>query len=485
MAQARQRPRRTEMRGQASFFSRLEARIASANSLLCVGLDPHPEFLEASSGSAARDSCIGIIEACADFACAFKPNSAFFAALGAEGWTALGAVIRAVPEGTPVILDAKWGDIASSASAYAAAAFDVLGADAVTVNPYMGSDSIAPFIGDPRRGAFLLCKTSNPGADELQVRSRGPGGEPLYLQLARRAREWNKADNLGLVVGATDPRAVAAVRGVSPDLWLLAPGVGAQGADLEGALRAGLRADGSGMIVPVSRAIARARDPRARARELRDRINRVRGSVGEAPASSLRPELLQVADGLLRAGCVKFGEFRLKSGTQSPIYLDLRLLASHPALLARVAAAYRPLLEGLRFDRLAGLPYAGLPIATAIALQADLPMVYPRKRVKDYGTQSPVEGAFRPGERVVLIDDLATTAGSKFEAIEHLESVGLVIRDVAVLIDRQAGAQEALREAGYAFHSVFTLSQLMDYWEAVGSVSRDQANAVRQFLGAR
>jgi uridine monophosphate synthetase len=466
-----------------SFFSRLADRITAVNSLLCVGLDPHKEFLDRPSGDAARGFCRRIIESCADFACAFKPNSAFFVALGSDGWAALRDVIRAVPGGIPVILDAKWGDIASSASAYAAAAFDVLGADAVTVNPYLGSDSVVPFIQDRSRGVFLLCKTSNPGADELQVQSTGAGGEPLYLQLARRASKWNAADNLGLVVGATDPGALAAVRGVAPALWLLAPGVGAQGGDLEGALRAGLRADGSGIIVPVSRAIARAKDPGEMARELRDRINRARESVRSTSPAPLRPELAHVADGLLAAGCIKFGEFKLKSGVLSPIYLDLRLLASHPALLSRVAAAYRPLLGELRFDLLAGLPYAGLPIATAIALQVRVPMIYPRKQVKSYGTQAAVEGAFRRGERAVLIDDLATTASSKFEAIEQLERAGLVVRDVAVLIDRQSGAQRALEEAGYGLHSVFTLSQLMDYWEAVGGVSSGRAGMVREFLG--
>lgn len=470
------------MSKRATFLSRLSDRAAAVDSLLCVGLDPHAEFLEIHSGNAAREFCLRMIESCADFACAFKPNSAFFEALGTDGWAALGDVIRAVPEGIPVILDAKRGDIASSARAYAAAAFEALGADAITVNPYFGSDSIKPFIQDPTHGAFLLCKTSNPDAEEIQTASRGPDGNPVYLALAARANAWNTADNLGLVVGATDAGALAAVRAVSPELWLLAPGVGAQGGDLEGALRAGLRGDGAGMIVPVSRALARAADPGAMAKALRDRIRAARDSIRTGAAPRLRPELAQVADGLLGAGCVKFGEFTLKSGLRSPIYLDLRLLASNPALLSRVAGAYRPLLGELRFDLLAGLPYAGLPIATAIALGADLPMVYPRKRVKSYGTQARVEGAFRPGQRAVLIDDLATTAASKFEAIEQLEGAGLVVNDVAVLIDRQSGARAALQEAGYGFHSVFTLSQLMDYWEAAGSVSSAQVGAVRDLL---
>lgn len=464
------------------FFSRLAARVANVGSLLCVGLDPHAKFLENPSAADAAEFCLRLIEDCADHVCAFKPNSAFFEVYGGEGLAALQAVIRAVPEGIPVILDAKRGDIASSAQAYATAAFDTLGADAVTVNPYLGSDSLGPFIQDHRRGVFVLCRTSNPSADEIQDEARSMGGEPVYVDLARRVSEWNTAGNLGLVVGATDPHALAAVRSAAPDLWLLAPGVGAQGGDLAAALRAGLRADGTGMIVPVSRAIAEADDPRGAAGNLRVEINEIRASLLARSAPLLRPELASLADDLLHSGCVKFGEFRLKSGMVSPIYFDLRLLASEPAILSRAAAAYRPLLTELQFERLAGLPYAGLPIATAIALGMGRPMVYPRKRVKSYGTQSEVEGRFQPGERVVLVDDLATTGGSKFEAIERLEREGLIVQAVAVLIDRESGAKDALRESGYDFRSVFTIKQLMAYWRAKEMVSDGHAEAVRAFL---
>ncbi|GAG52549.1 unnamed protein product, partial [marine sediment metagenome] len=225
-------------------------------------------------------------------------------------------------------------------------------------------------LADTRYGVFLLCKTSNPGAADLQALSIGQG-EPLYLRLAHLASIWNESDNLGLVVGATDPAALAAVRAVAPDLWLLAPGVGAQGGDLEAAVRAGLRADGLGMVLPVSRGIARAKNPRAEAARLREVINRARqmakGDVGVHPG--LSPSLAALADDLLEAGCVRFGEFTLKSGLKSPIYIDLRILTSRPDLLAHVAAAYIPLLKGLKYDRLAALPYAALPIATAISLQ--------------------------------------------------------------------------------------------------------------------
>jgi uridine monophosphate synthetase len=189
-----------------------------------------------------------------------------------------------------------------------------------------------------------------------------------------------------------------------------------------------------------------------------------------------------LADGLLAAGCIQFGEFTLKSGLKSPIYIDLRRIISAPGLLAQVGAAYLPLLKDLRFDRLAGLPYAAIPIATAIALQGGYPMIYPRKEAKEYGTKAEIEGAYEAGETVVVIDDLATTGGSKFEAIEKLTAAGLKVRDVVVLIDRQSGAREALESAGFRLHAVLTIGQLLDYWEETGKVASEKIAATRAFL---
>jgi len=191
-----------------------------------------------------------------------------------------------------------------------------------------------------------------------------------------------------------------------------------------------------------------------------------------------------LADSLLEAGCIKFGEFTLKSGLISPIYIDLRLIITYPKLLEQVGAAYLPLLEKLQFDRIAGLPYAAIPIATAISLAGNYPMIYPRKEVKAYGTKAEIEGEYQAGETIVVIDDLATTGGSKFEAIEKLTGAGLVVKDVVVLVDRQSGAKESLAEAGYAMHAILTIREMLDHWEETGNVEKDKIDATREFLSS-
>ena len=216
-----------------SFFSLLKRRAEDASSLLCVGLDPHPRDLPERSASTALDFCRRLVDATLPYAAAFKPNAAFFEIHGAEGWSALKNLIDHIREASiakgsrvPVLLDAKRGDIASTAEAYADAIFQGLGADAVTINPYLGADSISPFLTDHERGVFLLCKTSNPGAADLQDLAAGPDGTPLYQHVAQLAARLNEKDNVGLVVGATQLEALKRVRAAAPDLWFLAPGVG-------------------------------------------------------------------------------------------------------------------------------------------------------------------------------------------------------------------------------------------------------------------
>jgi uridine monophosphate synthetase len=461
--------------GAMNFFERLEQRVREINSLLCVGLDPRLE-----DAASARDECLRLISATSDFALAFKPNAAFFEAFGAAGVAALKEVIAHVPAEIPVILDAKRGDIADTAEAYAKAAFDELGAQAITLNPYLGGEALRPFLVRSDHGAFVLCKTSNPGADEFQALS--VESRSLYEMVAQHAQQWNTNGNVGLVVGATDPQALVRVRSVAPDLWFLVPGVGAQGGDLKSALEAGLRPDGLGLIINVSRQIAKASDPRAEARKVRDEINVVRSAYSVSRITHHAARITQLAQDLVDSQCVRFGQFKLKSGLMSPIYLDLRRLVTHPRVLRRVAQAYAKTLKALEFDRLAGIPYAALPIATAIALEIDRPLIYPRREAKDYGTKASIEGDYQSGETIVVIDDLATTGGSKIEAIQKLEEAGLKVRDIVVLIDRGQGAGPMLADAGYQLHAVVTLDNLLPEWLHSGAISQAQFEEVTAFL---
>lgn len=218
---------------QASFAASVLARSAAVRSRLCVGLDPDPPRLPAGLRPHAKDIlrfCLDIVQATSDVAAAFKINFAFFEALGPDGWDVIAALRAAVPSTIPVIADAKRGDIGNTSRAYARAILRVLDFDAVTVNPYLGWDSLTPFFDCSGKGIFVLCKTSNPGSADLQDLT--VQGEPLYQRVAREAIALPAAADIGLVVGGTHPEALARVRMVAPDTLLLVPGIGAQGASV-------------------------------------------------------------------------------------------------------------------------------------------------------------------------------------------------------------------------------------------------------------
>jgi len=257
-----------------SFFDKLRARVEAADSLLCVGLDPHSSELTADTAEAAYEFCANLIEETKEVAAAYKPNAAFFEAYGVPGAAALERVLKLIPSDIPVVLDAKRGGIGSTSEAYARGAFKTLGCDSVTVSPYLGGDACAPFLKDATKGVWILCKTSNPGSADLQT-VEVPGGIPLYLHVAKLVcGTWAKEHrNAGLVVGATDVEALRRVRAEVPEVWFLSPGVGAQGGDLAAALEAGLSADGMGMLLPISRGISKAKSPKAAAEAFRTGIN--------------------------------------------------------------------------------------------------------------------------------------------------------------------------------------------------------------------
>ena len=261
--------------GRPTYLERLAARTAATGTVLCLGLDPDPatlpEGFSRDIGGVEAFSRL-LLEACAPVAAAVKPNLAFFEAFGAPGLAALERLRAALPREVLVVADAKRGDIGTTSERHAAALFDRLGADAVTVSPYLGEAAIAPLLERPDRFAYVLCRTSNPGAGELQDlqvsgQGSGPGeaGEPLWAHVARRAAEWGPGGTAGLVVGATAPAELAAVRAIAPGLAFLVPGVGAQGGAVEPVLAAGPASaapaggrPGGGLLVNVSRGISGA-----------------------------------------------------------------------------------------------------------------------------------------------------------------------------------------------------------------------------------
>jgi uridine monophosphate synthetase len=480
------------------FFSRIEEIVANKHTSLCIGLDPF--FSSEERAVRGDEACLEaalaanlrIVETTAPYAACYKPNLAFYEAFGPAGLVMLEKTLAAIPSDIPVIIDAKRGDIDSTARAYADAIFGRLSADAVTLSPYMGRDSIDPFLAWEGKGVFVLCRTSNPGAGVFQDLPQR-GSEPLYLRVAREAAAWSP--RVGLVVAGNDPEALAAARKAAPEAWFLSPGIGAQGGKADVAMRAGARADGSGVLVMAARAIAGAVDPGAAAKALRDEINRAvrnlpagRPSASEKAVQAGKDELRSLKDGLVQGlvstGCFRLGEFILKSGKKSPFYIDLRRLISDPAVLALAGQAYASLAGKASFDRLAGIPAAGLPLATAAGLALKVPMIWPRMPAKEHGTGNRVEGAFAAGERALLLDDLITTGASKLEAIDILRGEGLVIEDLVVLIERGIQGRKDMESAGVRLHAFLQVNELFEACERLGIIDAATRQSLEDYVAS-
>ena len=249
---------------------RLRRAAVTTGSSLCVGLDP--DIAALGDAATMERWCAATVEATLPFAAAYKPNTAFYEQYGAAGWAVLERLRQRIPADRILLVDAKRGDIGSTAEAYARALLDVVDADAVTVNPLMGWDAVQPFLERPGRGVFLITRTSNPGAADLLEQPLSDG-EPVFARITALARRWDPGGAVGLVVGATAPAAVAEVRAGAPELPLLLPGVGAQGGSLEAAVVAAADPGGGGFLLSVSRGIAGDPEgPAAAARRLHQRI---------------------------------------------------------------------------------------------------------------------------------------------------------------------------------------------------------------------
>ena len=270
------------------YFKKLAARCEAIESSLCIGLDPDPRRIPESLGTGPEGVyrfCTEIVDATADHAAAFKPNLAFFEAIGVEGWHVLSQVLEKIPRDIPIIIDGKRGDIGSTAQLYARSIFERLKADATTINPLMGYDSVEPFLKYQNQGVYVLCLTSNKGARDFQR------PHDLYLRVAEAANTWNEHGNVGLVVGGTKPRQLAAVRKMAPGLPLLIPGLGAQGGDLDKIMASWHDDPRHHLLINVSRSILFAskgtdfgRAARKTALYYRNMINQARDKAAHAHA---------------------------------------------------------------------------------------------------------------------------------------------------------------------------------------------------------
>lgn len=475
-----------------SFNARLAARIAAQGSLLCVGLDPVYADLPAEFrrldgvGTALVAFNRRVAEATAAHAVAFKLQMKVYTAEGPEGYAALIETCRALKATYPdhlLILDAKYGDVGHVLARCAEEAFDRCGADAVTAFAHPGREALAPLLARPDRGCFVVCRTSNPGAAEMQdvpVAS----GDPYYLYLARQvAGTWNAQGNCGLVAGATYPAEMAAIRAAAPDLPLLVPGVGAQGGDLAGSVGAGRDAAGAGLLISVSRGLMAAPDPAQAAADYRNAMAAAR-QVPPAPGPAPDPALDTLILDLFDAGIIKFESITLKSGRVSPYYHNMRALVAHPSLLRRVAAAYAARTRALGWDPeiVIGIAYAGIPLAVALGAVLDRPAGYVRAEAKAYGTRQMVEGPWRPGLRGLLIDDVVSDGTSKLEVQAPLREAGLVGDEMLVFVDRGQGGMAALRAAGLNPQAVTTMDHILHVLHAAGRISAAQVAESYAFM---
>ncbi|MEH2366451.1 bifunctional orotidine-5'-phosphate decarboxylase/orotate phosphoribosyltransferase [Nostoc sp.] len=472
-----------------NFFDKLNGNILQNQSLLFVGLDPNPEMMpgryESEELIAGLEKWLQfIIAETADYVCAYKPTLGFYEALGIPGLELLYKTLAAIPAHIPVILDAKHSDLNTS-TIFAQTVFTQWQVDAITLSPYTGQDHVAPFLVYPDKAVFILCCTSNPGAEVLQ---QYPTKEsPLYLQVVKESKTWGTPEQLGLEVGTTNPEVLALIRAVAPERIIMARSIWAEGQNLKQILEAGLNSNGDGLLIPVPQDMLGNTQLSQEVQSLRAEINQIKTEIvhENSTCSVWFPDvcflnqhphqdlILQLYD----LDCIMFGSFVQASGAIFPYYIDLRKIISNPQVFNQVLTAYEDILKNLNFDRLAGIPYGSLPTATGLALRLHCPMIFPRKEVKAHGTRRVIEGNFHTGETVVVVDDILISGKSVMEGAGKLESAGLKVNDIVVFIDHEQGVKDRLQQNGYCSHAVLTISEITNTLYQAGRINEEQFSA--------
>ena len=471
----------------SQFNDKLTAAIARNQTILIAGLDPNPEMLprEFDSGDLLLDLEKWLLEQTSDLVCAYKPTLGFYQAFGAAGLKLLNRVLKEIPAELPVILDAKHADL-NTGTIFARTIFQDWGVDAVTLSPYPGQDHIAPFLLHPDKAVFLQCRTSNPGA--LSIQAYPDLETPFYLHLVAETKQWGTPEQVALEIGGDRPETFARVRKVSPERWILARSIWQDNHPLEDILQAGLNANGSGLLIPVPNDFLGATDCTKAVNGLRQKIESIRTPLIPDQAScalwetelkfpNRHPQeklILQLFD----LGCLIFGEYVQASGATFSYYIDLRKIISNPQVFSEVLKAYAEIVEKLDFDRIAGIPYGSLPTATGLALKLKTPMIFPRKEVKAHGTRRLIEGHFEKGETIAVIDDILISGKSIVEGAHKLESAGLVVKDMVVLIDHEGGVKDRLKAQGYNAYSVLTISEITETLFDTGRITKEQYNSL-------
>lgn len=461
-----------------NFFDKCSAAIERNQSLLYVNISPHPELLESSDIEQVLSWLKWAIAQTADLVCAYQLNLDCYQALGAGGMELLKLLREAIPPSIPVILDAKHSDVNTS-TLFARTVFVEWQMDACTLLPYAGQDQVAPFLVYPDKAVFVLCYTGNPSGAVLQEYPSGKA--PLYLHLVRESKTWGTPEQLGFKVDAAMPDVLAQVRSAAPERLMMALGEDRQ---LSQILAAGLNNYGEGLLLPVPTDLLLSERPREAIASLRESINLERPRVMEGNPTCelwvpnvcfLQPQphrdlILQLYD----IGCIIFGDHVQASGAKFPYYIDLRKMISVPQIFYKIVGAYAEILQGLEFDRIAGIPYGSLPTATGLALRMERPMIFPRKEVKAHGTQRLIEGHYEPGEKVVVVDDILISGNSVMQGAEKLQSVGLEVKDIVVFIDHGGGVKDKLQAHGYRGHAVLTLSEIAETLQAAERIDDRQ-----------